>query len=323
MTAAQTDPGAQTVPQTIPRVFVSHASEDKQRFVVDFARRLRESGVDAWLDQWEMQPGDSLVDRIFEEGLANAQAVVIVVSAASVKKPWVREELNLSVVRKITQGTKLIPVVIDQCEIPASLQSTLWQRIDDLDHYDAEFQRILAAIFDKSQKPALGERPQRFAVGEPVIATLTQTDERVFREIARHEIDLQEGAVTTDQLREEPNLAGVAAEELAESLQILAQKELITAQSDDYIQLTLPGFRQYAEAFIDDYRNVVAQISALLVNEGVYENHVLATRTGKPLTFVNFVLDVLSDADQIILSKYGSGLWEVVRVLPALKRSLG
>ena len=49
-----------------PKVFVSHASEDKDRFVVEFARRLRENGVNAWLDQWEMKPGDSLVDKIFE-----------------------------------------------------------------------------------------------------------------------------------------------------------------------------------------------------------------------------------------------------------------
>jgi hypothetical protein len=42
-----------------PRVFVSHASEDKDRFVLGFARRLRENGVDAWLDQWEMKPGDT------------------------------------------------------------------------------------------------------------------------------------------------------------------------------------------------------------------------------------------------------------------------
>ena len=73
-----------------PKVFVSHASEDKDRFVVDFARRLRKDGVDAWLDQWEMKPGDSLVDKIFEEGLKEARAVIVVLSKVSVQKPWVR-----------------------------------------------------------------------------------------------------------------------------------------------------------------------------------------------------------------------------------------
>jgi len=59
-----------------PKVFISHASEDKDRFVIPFATRLRENGVDAWVDRWEMNPGDSLVDRIFEEGLKNAAAVI-------------------------------------------------------------------------------------------------------------------------------------------------------------------------------------------------------------------------------------------------------
>ena len=31
-----------------PKVFISHASEDKERFVVNFATALRENGIDAW-----------------------------------------------------------------------------------------------------------------------------------------------------------------------------------------------------------------------------------------------------------------------------------
>src|SRR5450755_2068887 len=101
-----------------PRVFVSHASEDKERFVNRFAARLRENGVDAWLDKWEMLPGDSLVDKIFEEGLKDAQAVIVVLSRISVGKPWVREELNAAFVKRVNTGSKLIPVVIDDCEVP-------------------------------------------------------------------------------------------------------------------------------------------------------------------------------------------------------------
>jgi hypothetical protein len=36
---------------TAPKVFLSHASEDKDHFVLDFARQLREKGVDVWVDQ--------------------------------------------------------------------------------------------------------------------------------------------------------------------------------------------------------------------------------------------------------------------------------
>lgn len=69
-----------------PKVFVSHASEDKDRFVLDFATRLRASGIDVWLDKWEMLPGDSLIDKIFEDGVKNANAVIVVLSSFSVKK---------------------------------------------------------------------------------------------------------------------------------------------------------------------------------------------------------------------------------------------
>ena len=73
--------------------FLSHASEDKGRFVIDFATKLRENGIDAWLDKWEMLPGDSLIDDL-EEGLKNADAIVIVLSNNSVNKPWVRKNLT-------------------------------------------------------------------------------------------------------------------------------------------------------------------------------------------------------------------------------------
>ena len=160
-----------------PKVFVSHASEDKSRFVVDFARRLRENGVDAWLDQWEMKPGDSLVDKIFEEGLKDARAVIVVLSKSSVQKPWVREELNASVVNRISRGTRLIPVVIDDCEVPESLRSTVWQRVDDVNDYGESLQRILSAIFDVSDKPTIGNTPARFGGAAPLIPGLSRVDD--------------------------------------------------------------------------------------------------------------------------------------------------
>lgn len=142
-----------------PKAFISHATLDKQRFVVGFATRLRDKGVDAWLDQWEMGPGDSLVDRIFEEGIKNAQAFVVVLSEISVNRPWVREELNVAVVRKIEGLTKLIPVIIDDCEIPEALRSTVWVRFENLDSYDEKLQEIVDAVFRRRDKPALGSPP--------------------------------------------------------------------------------------------------------------------------------------------------------------------
>ena len=144
------------MPKDTQKVFISHASEDKERFVIQFAKRLRSQGIDAWVDIWEMSPGDSLVDKIFEEGIKNARAMIVVLSSFSVEKPWVREELNAGFLNRVSGRCKVIPVVIDDCDVPEALRSTVWQRITDLENYDAEFQRIVDAIYGRTQKPPLG-----------------------------------------------------------------------------------------------------------------------------------------------------------------------
>lgn len=108
---------------------------------------MRSKGIDAWIDKWEMLPGDSLVRKVFEEGIKNAQAVIVVLSRYSVEKPWVREELDVSMVKKINEGSKLIPVIIDDCQIPMCLQAIVWQKIENLNNYDAELERIIMSIY--------------------------------------------------------------------------------------------------------------------------------------------------------------------------------
>ena len=311
-------------PAAPPKVFVSHASEDKQRFVNGFAARLRENGVDAWLDQWEMKPGDSLVDRIFEQGLKSAQAVIIVLSAVSVTKPWVREELNNSVVSRINRGLKIIPVVIDQCEIPEALAATLWQRVDDLEHYDAAFQRILDAIFDRSTKPPLGHAPERLSDVEAKLPALNGTDQRVLREIYAKQIAGEPAWLSG--LIEVPALGGLSRDDVGDSVEVLQEQGylLVDAPGDGDLmtQLTTDGFARCAEVFESNYKARFRALSALLVNEGIEDNTVLATRLGEPQGFVNFMLDVLEQAGHITTMKFGMGRWEVHVTSPQLKRTL-
>lgn len=307
-----------------PRVFVSHASEDKSRFVVEFARRLRENGVDAWLDQWEMQPGDSLVDKVFEEGLAKATVVIVVISAKSITKPWVREELNLAVVKRIAKGLKLIPVVIDACEVPASLQSTIWQRIDDLERYDDAFQRILGAIFDTSAKPALGPKPPFSTGAKPRIDGLTITDELVLREIAYREVDANDWPVTYDELRADTDFKDVSDEDVIESVAMLERGGLLVVDRVlppfAHARLSLQGFQRYAEAFVEGYADIVKEVGGRLLNQGASENAELAEQTKRPQNLINFVLDVLESDGHIQLMKFGGGHWRVDGISPSLKR---
>ena len=49
------------------KAFISHSSKDK-KFVVRLANDLSGRGIDVWLDQWEIQPGDKFVEKLTEVG---------------------------------------------------------------------------------------------------------------------------------------------------------------------------------------------------------------------------------------------------------------
>jgi hypothetical protein len=109
-----------------PKAFVSHSCEDNERFVIAFSERLRAKGIDAWLDFWEMLPGDSLIEKIWNEGLKNCDVFIVVLSINSIGSKWVREELNTGIVKRIEDNTKLIAIRLDTCEVPEPLRNRIW-----------------------------------------------------------------------------------------------------------------------------------------------------------------------------------------------------
>ena len=147
---------------TNPQVFMSHASEDKDRFVVPFATRLRARGLDVWLDKWEMLPGDSLVKKIFTEGIDQAAAIIVVVSATSVTKRWVSEELDAAVVKRIQENALLIPVVLDGLEadrVPPPIRHLLFEAVPDVTDFESAADRVVRSVLNERFKPTLGVLP--------------------------------------------------------------------------------------------------------------------------------------------------------------------
>lgn len=74
------------------RLFISHASEDKERFVRPLAERLR-ALHDVWYDEYELKVGDSLRERI-DEGLRSSDHGIVVLSPNFFAKDWPRRELD-------------------------------------------------------------------------------------------------------------------------------------------------------------------------------------------------------------------------------------
>jgi hypothetical protein len=146
------------------KVFVSHSSVDKP-FVERLATDLRtREGIDAWLDKWEIQPGDMIPTKI-EEGLASAGVFLFVLSPQSIDSQWARYEKDAWLTAQIDEEVRakresrpptrrLIPVLYQNCEKPAFLQPMLHVRIDD-QTYEEGFQTLVRGIRGETGKPPL------------------------------------------------------------------------------------------------------------------------------------------------------------------------
>ncbi len=207
-----------------PLTFISHASEDKERFVVEFATSLRAIGIDAWVDQWEIHAGDSLVDRVFTHGIHQATVFVVVLSTVSVTKRWVREEFDAGVVRRIDEGTRLIPVLLDDVEVPAALKHLVYVSVPKLGLAGA-VDEIRKAVFGISSAPPLGETPG-FARAIPRLLA-DPVDDLVFEAIVDMTLNGSSTLYRAEYLLPELDAHDLELEQVQESLESLRDQGII------------------------------------------------------------------------------------------------
>jgi TIR domain len=101
-------------------IFLCHASADKWlvRRVFDDLTDLNHA---VWLDEFQIQAGDSIVAKI-NQGLGSCVHVVVFLSKNSGGSQWVKREWHSSLSRSLSGATiKLVPVLIEDCEIPELL----------------------------------------------------------------------------------------------------------------------------------------------------------------------------------------------------------
>jgi hypothetical protein len=100
-------------PHSPRKVFISHASEDKDVFVRSLAEILNSVGVDVWYDEYSLKAGDSLMSAI-DDGLARCDFGIIVLSKAFLGKNWPKRELRGLVAREVAGKAGIIlPVWLD------------------------------------------------------------------------------------------------------------------------------------------------------------------------------------------------------------------
>lgn len=104
-------------------VFVSYAHADRE-LVHPLARELQQRHFRVFFDEWEVSPGEVATRRL-EQGVAGSTHGLLAVSPRTMAQPWVQEEYAALLDKAVTEGRRLIPVLVGRGDatLPAFLRT--------------------------------------------------------------------------------------------------------------------------------------------------------------------------------------------------------
>lgn len=123
-----------------PDIFLSHSSDDGE-FALRLATDLNVCEVDVWIDKWEIEPGDSLYDKI-SEGIQNSKFVALLFSESFIKKKWSSNEVKAAFSREINKNRKvIIPLIYEKIEVPPLITDKLYISFEK-NYYEGLFRLV-------------------------------------------------------------------------------------------------------------------------------------------------------------------------------------
>ena len=126
-------------------VFLSHSHADKA-FARRLAADLRAAGHSVWIDEAEINVGDSLVGKI-REGIDQVDYVAAILSEASISSEWVTRELDIASNREIEEKRVMVlPLLVQKVELPGFLKGKFYADFTSDDKYLEQFNLLLRAL---------------------------------------------------------------------------------------------------------------------------------------------------------------------------------
>jgi uncharacterized membrane protein YsdA (DUF1294 family) len=149
--------------------FISYARPDGP-FALRLATDLRAAAVDVWLDQLDIQPGDTW-DQAVEQALKRCDTLLVVLTPRSVASRSVMDEVSYA----IEENKRTLPVLLENCELPFRLRRL--QHTDFTNNYDAALRRLLASFATREAHATEGGRSPSY----PAAGEAAQSGRRVSR----------------------------------------------------------------------------------------------------------------------------------------------
>ena len=295
-----------------PKAFLSYAWEDRD-LAGRLARALQANGIDTWWAGWSIGAGDSLRQKI-DQGLTECTHFLVLLTPASITKPWVNQEMDAGLVRKLESETRFIAVRagLPAGELPPLLRGSLSPALDD---FDTDVRQLVNDIHGLTRKPPLGPAPAAAAAAAPrtgYSAAASTLAEVFVRESANALFG--DPQLTVDDLAER---TGLSLEDVRDALHELST--LLTVSFDrtlpkDEMFVTFDAYFQPWDPAAD-----ALMLAADLVNDDTFPRGTaeVAARYGWPARRLNPAIAFLINRGLVLNSKtLGTQPWITAWVQP-------
>ena len=173
------------------KIFISHASEDKDEIARPLANALKKIGYDVWFDEYSLKLGDSLSQEI-NKGLSNCDYGIVILSEAFFQKKWTMKELSGLVAKESGNSKKVILPIwhgVDAAFIaehsPTLADKKAVSTSDGIDIVVAEIRKVAREPRKKQKRTSSRLKPV-FHIGEYLTKQKNITREQIFSIVYQH-----------------------------------------------------------------------------------------------------------------------------------------
>jgi formylglycine-generating enzyme required for sulfatase activity len=161
------------------QIFISYARED-QKPIEALYQKLVAAGYQPWLDREHILPGQRW-EPVIKQALRRSDFVLVCLSATSInKRGFLQKEIKQALEHaqeKLEDDVWMIPVRLDDCDVPDALSHIQWVDLFEADGFD-DLLRALAFQLNKAGKtlptpqarPQPSTQPSGQASGQPKLA---------------------------------------------------------------------------------------------------------------------------------------------------------
>ncbi len=128
-----------------PNIFISHSSRDKVA-ASELATTLNFCAIDVWLDEWELDVGQSLTDEI-ARAMNDSRYIAILITENYNTTVWTKTEYKKAVAREQKENrTVMLPLIVGQAQIPDFLEDKIY--IDLRKDYFVGITRLVGMVHE-------------------------------------------------------------------------------------------------------------------------------------------------------------------------------